>query len=92
MAFQHDLAHEFPELKDEIHALKTSDNHFRRLFDEYETVAKELHRASEGAAGITDEHAEDLKKQRLTLKDELFSMLKKSMGGGCGKGACGCKG
>ena len=30
----HDLAHEFPEMKDAIHALKETDNHFRRLFDE----------------------------------------------------------
>ncbi len=95
MPFEHDLAHEFPEFKDAIHTLKTSDAHFKRLFDEYEVVAKELHRADEGAAGISDEHAEDLKKKRLELKDQLFFLLKKEAGettGGCGKGSCGCRG
>ena len=91
MAFQHDLAHEFPEMKDTIHTLKTTDKHFSHLFGQYETVAKELHRWDEGSAGISDEHAEELKKKRLELKDELYSMLKKASGhagqcGGCSSG------
>lgn len=91
MAYQHDLAHEFPEMKEAIHALKTTDAHFKNLFDRYETVSKELHRWDEGAAGISDEHAEELKKTRLTLKDELYAMLSKASGkktGACGN--CGC--
>ncbi len=83
MAFQQDLAHEFPEMKDAIHTLKISDKHFKHLFDRYEAVAKELHRASNGAT-LDDAHAEDLKKKRLELKDELYAMLKKASGGGCG--------
>lgn len=67
-----DLAHEFPEMKDAIHALKTSDNHFRRLFDEYESVAKELHR--DGAV-MGDAQAEGFKKRRLELKDQLYKAL-----------------
>lgn len=80
MSFDHDLAHEFPDMKDAIHALKVKDGHFKRLFEEYETVAKELHRAADGAGGISDEHAEDLKKKRLELKDELYAMLKSEAG------------
>lgn len=75
MSFDHDLAHEFPDMKDAIHELKVKDRHFKRLFDEYETVAKELHRGGEGAGAISDEHAEGLKKKRLELKDALYAML-----------------
>jgi uncharacterized protein YdcH (DUF465 family) len=67
-----DLAHEFPEMKDAIHVLKTSDNHFRRLFDEYESVAKELYR--DGAV-MGDAQAEEFKKRRLDLKDQLYKSL-----------------
>ena len=72
----HDLIHELPEYKDEIHRLKTEDNHFRRLFDEYHKVNKEVHRIEQGVEAHADEYVEDLKKQRLSLKDELFSILK----------------
>jgi uncharacterized protein len=75
MSSDHTLSAEFPEYKEAIHALKISDKHFKRLFQEYETLVKELHRYSEGAAGISDEHAEELKKKRLKLKDELYKML-----------------
>jgi len=91
MTESHDLAHEFPDFKDAIHALKTSDAHFKKLFDEYEEIAAELHRFGEGADGISDEHAEDLKKKRLELKDELYALLKKEeepkQEGSCGN--CG---
>ncbi|RMG58723.1 MAG: GTP-binding protein, partial [Gammaproteobacteria bacterium] len=38
----HDLHHELPEYADRIHQLKTHDTHFRRLFEEYDDVVKEL--------------------------------------------------
>ena len=91
-----DLAHEFPEMKDAIHLLKLNDAHFKKLFDQYEAIAKELHRAADGAGGISDEHAEALKKERLTLKDEMYQMLQTaapdhtSAGDTCGTASCGC--
>lgn len=91
MAFQQDLAHEFPEMKDAIHALKVKDKHFKKLFSDYEEIAKELHRCCGGACGIDDAHAEELKKKRLELKDKLYAMLKEETGGGCGKHTCCCQ-
>ncbi|HCS24158.1 MAG TPA: DUF465 domain-containing protein [Alphaproteobacteria bacterium] len=76
MGTHHDLAQDFPELKDDIHAMKMADAHFRRLAEEYEAVCKELHRAQDGAGVMDDAHAEELKKQRVTLKDDLFAMLR----------------
>ncbi len=74
----HDLSHEFPEFKTSIHTLKIKDAHFRRMFEEYEAVSKELHRFGEGSGGISDDHAEELKKKRLELKDRLYAVLKQT--------------
>jgi uncharacterized protein YdcH (DUF465 family) len=73
---KHDLVHEIPESKASIHHLKTSDNHFAKLFDEYHEVEHEVHRYELGAENTSDEHLEDLKKQRLHLKDQLFHMIR----------------
>ena len=71
----HDLAHEFPEYKAAIHAMKISDAHFAKLFEEYHVANKEIHRIEVGAENTSDEYLEGLKKQRLVLKDQLFGML-----------------
>ena len=71
----HSLANEFPEFKDRIHELKQDNMHFLRLFNEYHDVDKDVHRIESGAENTSDEYLEGLKKQRLNLKDELFSML-----------------
>ncbi len=73
----HELAEEFPELKDKIHELKVSDAHFQRLFEAYHDVNREVHRAEAMGGNISDEHMEELKKKRLALKDELYEMLTK---------------
>ena len=74
----HSLVKEFPEMKDKIHVLKTSDAHFSRLFGEYDQVEHDVHRIESGATASSDEALEALKKKRLALKDQLFSLLKKS--------------
>lgn len=71
----HDLHHEFPEYHDEIHTLKVSNNHFARLFDEYHKVNKEVVKAEEGAIHLSDLNLEEMKKQRLKLKDELHGII-----------------
>ena len=74
----HSLTTEFPEMKERIHQLKMRDNHFARLFAEYDKVAHDVYRIETGAESTSDEHLEKLKKTRLKLKDELFSLLKKA--------------
>lgn len=73
----HELAAEFPELKEHIHNLKISDRHFSRLFDEYHVVNRDVHRAEAAGLNISDEHYEELKRKRMKLKDELYTMLQK---------------
>ncbi len=74
----HSLINEFPEYRTRIHEMKTNDNHFARLFAEYDAMAHEVHRIESGAEAASDERLETLKKQRLSLKDQLFSMLQKA--------------
>jgi uncharacterized protein YdcH (DUF465 family) len=72
----HDLVHELPEYRDKIHAMKTGNAHFAKLFDEYHEVDHEIRRIEQEIETPSDEYTEELKKKRLSLKDELFEMLK----------------
>ena len=71
----HDLNHEFPNLTDEIHALKAQHNHFAKLSDEYEHVTREIERLEEDDIPVDDFTIEDMKKKRVRLKDELYQMI-----------------
>lgn len=71
----HDLASEFPEYKDALHALKTSDTHFAKLYGEYQELDKEICRIEEEIEAASDDRIEQLKTRRVYLKDELYSRL-----------------
>lgn len=71
---KHDLHHEFPNHEERIHELKLSDKHFRKLFDEYHDVNKDIHRL-EASESYTDEELNRLRKKRVKLKDELFAII-----------------
>lgn len=73
---KHDLIRELPESKEAIHHLKANDYHFARLYDEYHEVESDIHRYETGSENTSDEHLEDLKKQRLRLKDQLFQIIR----------------
>ncbi len=73
---KHDLVHELPEYREQIHQLKTQDNYFARLYDEYHEVEHEVRRIEEGVEVSSDEYLEERKKVRLKLKDDLFAMLR----------------
>ena len=71
----HDLHHEFHELNDKIHEMKTSNNHIRRLFDEYHELTTEVENMENEITPVTSMTEEEAKKRRLHLKDELYAML-----------------
>ena len=73
---KHDLIHEFPEYKDKIHELKTTNERFAKLFAEYHEIEHEVRRIEEGIETTSDDYLEEQKKKRLYLKDRLFEMLK----------------
>ncbi|MCF6767103.1 DUF465 domain-containing protein [Thiotrichales bacterium 19S11-10] len=78
MLEHHPLIKEFPEYTDQIHQLKESDRHFIKLFDQYEKVDKEVFRVEANQEGISEIHLEDLKKERLLLKDEIYQIILKN--------------
>ena len=71
----HELAEEFPEHIDTMHRLKTEDAHFAKLFDAYHEVNRAIHRAETNIEPTDDAHMEDMRKQRMQLKDEIYGML-----------------
>lgn len=72
----HPLIEEFSEYKDTIHDLKLSNAHFRRLAHEYEGIDKSIFRAEQEIEIVNDDHLDILKKERLHLKDLIYSMLR----------------
>lgn len=71
----HQLAEEFPEHVEKIHELKTTNAHFAKLFEAYHDINGAIHRAETDIEPTDDFHLEDMKKQRLALKDEIAGML-----------------
>jgi uncharacterized protein YdcH (DUF465 family) len=67
-----------PELQDKIHEMKKNNTHFARLLREYEGINIEIGRAESEIPGylMSDLELDQLKKERLHLKDALLAMLK----------------
>lgn len=72
----HELAEEFPDKVDRMHNLKESDAHFRKLFDEYHEVNRAIHRAETNVEPTDQFHEENMRKQRMRLKDEIAAALR----------------
>jgi uncharacterized protein YdcH (DUF465 family) len=71
----HDLVHEFPELKDRIHEMKVGDAHFRRLFEAYHELTRDIEKMEDEVTPVSTAIEEGAKVRRLHLKDELYRML-----------------
>ncbi|NVZ08470.1 DUF465 domain-containing protein [Allochromatium humboldtianum] len=72
----HDLLHEFPDLDQKIAALRADNPEFARLMDEYDSLDARVRQFEELGTPVADETIEDLKKQRLHLKDTLYDMIR----------------
>ncbi len=71
----HTLAEEFSGHLDRMHELKLSNGHFVKLHQAYDTVNEEINRIEAGIEATADNVLEDLKKNRLRLKDEIFTLI-----------------
>ena len=71
----HDLVHEFPEFKETIHELKINNAHFRKLFDEYHTLTREVENMQNEVTPVSAHTELEAKVRRLHLKDELYKLL-----------------
>lgn len=71
----HELGEKFPDKKDKIHRLKMNNEHFARLADKYHEVNREVHRIEAEVEAASDMRAEELKKERIKLLDEIVDIL-----------------
>ncbi|WP_420859013.1 YdcH family protein [Marivivens marinus] len=74
----HELHEEFPDKADAIHDLKTKDAHFAALADKYHEVNRAVHRAETDVEPTDDLHMQEMRKERLHLKDQIASLLAKA--------------
>lgn len=67
----------FPEYRDLITQLKHVDNHFTRLFEEHNDLDHQIKGMETRTIPGTDVEIENLKKEKLRLKDQLYVILQK---------------
>lgn len=68
----------FPEYRDLISRLRTEDSHFARLFEEHNELDHKIIRLGKNPVTSGLDEIEELKKQKLHLKDQLYVILRKA--------------
>lgn len=68
----------FPEYRDLITKLKTSDRHFQQLFDKHNELDQVIKNKESHIEPGSANDIENLKKEKLALKDELYNILRKA--------------
>ena len=68
----------FPEYRDLITQLKTTDRHFLNLFEKHNELDQRIKNMESGIEPATNLDIEALKKEKLALKDELYQILRKA--------------
>ncbi len=73
-----ELTEIFKRDHDLISKLKQEDAHYARLADAYHEVNRAVHRHESETETVSDDHAEELKKKRLKLLDEITAIVTKA--------------
>jgi uncharacterized protein YdcH (DUF465 family) len=68
----------FPEYRELITQLKISDLNFVRLFEKHNALDQKIRHMEAHIEPSTHEEIEQLKKEKLLLKDTLYNILKKA--------------
>ena len=68
----------FPEYRDLITQLKTTDRHFLRLFDQHNDLDQKIKNMEASISPAKHEEIKTLKKEKLSLKDQIYTVLKKA--------------
>jgi len=66
----------FPEYRELITQLKTTDRHFLNVFDKHNELDQKIKNMVSGIEPATHDAVEGLKKEKLALKDELYGLLR----------------
>ena len=67
----------FPEYRDLISELKTSDRYFQNLFDKHNSLDQRIKNMESRIEPGTPDEIEVLKKKKLAIKDDLYALLQK---------------
>lgn len=68
----------FPEYRDLITKLKHHDQHFTQLFERHNEIDQKVKNLETNVEHDTDEYLEELKKEKLHLKDQIYAILVKA--------------
>ena len=68
----------FPEYRELISKLKQQDAHFARLFDEHNALDDKISGLVNNPVTSGLDEIEELKKEKLQLKDRLYEILQKA--------------
>ena len=71
----HDLHHEFPEMHDAISTLRSANPMFARMYATYHRLTGKVEDLEEHDMPVGDFTIEDMKKQRVKLKDDLYHLM-----------------
>lgn len=71
----------FPEYRDLITRLKGHDHHFTRLFDKHNDLDQQIKNKEAHIDPGTQLEIEQLKKEKLALKDQIYAHLRQVSGG-----------
>ncbi len=74
----HELLEEFPEAAEVLHQLKMANPRFRQLSERYAAINHEIHLIESEEQPAGDAATEDLKKERLALKDQIADLLREA--------------
>ncbi|MCG3144912.1 MAG: hypothetical protein HONDAALG_02435 [Gammaproteobacteria bacterium] len=61
--------------QDIVNMLLTEDGNFRRLYDKHHALKERVSHANAGEEPLDDLSLENLKKQKLMLKDQMATMI-----------------
>ena len=72
----------FPEYRELISRLKGKDPHFTKLFERHNQLDQKIQNMETHLEPGTPLEVENLKKEKLLLKDQLYAILRKASGAG----------
>lgn len=75
MIESHDLYHEFPEHHDTIRKLVLSNDQFVRMMRDYDDIDHKIQRIEQRVEAASNHYEEELKKIRVSLKDQLYKLI-----------------
>lgn len=71
----------FPEYREQIADLRANDRHFSRLFDQHNALDQQIKNLEEQRIPSLKQEIETLKKEKLLIKEKLYTQLKGTAAG-----------